>query len=176
MIKRGPGRPKNPPNFKEILNDLIPASEMFTEDELVMFNGFVNIYLKDFDESQLTANDIDDVMSIATNRVLEIRLLRAAKDDPDKQIDVSTAIERARKQTEKLKENLAARRKDRIDPKKFGGLSIVDLVVAYNEEEKSKKFSKAAEFIKEEEAIIQSEPLIGNRYDQDAEVFDKEEA
>ena len=174
MATKGRGRPKNPPNFKQILDDLIPAAEMFTDDELTMFKGFVNIYMKDFDEAQLTANDMDDIMSIATNRVLEIRLLKTTKNDTDMQIDASTAIERLRKQTEKLKENLAARRKDRIDPKKFSGLSIVDLVVAYDEEEKKKKFDRSAQFIAEEKAARESELLIGNRSDQDADIFDKD--
>jgi hypothetical protein len=175
MATRGRGRPKNPPNFKEILNSLIPASDIFTEDELQIFNGLVNLYLQDFDESQLTANDMDDIISIASNRVLEIRLLKAAKDNTDMQIDASTAIERLRKQTDKLKESLAARRKDRIDPKKFSGLSIVDLVVAYDEEEKRKKFGRTQGFLAEEEEAKKSELLIGNRLDQDAEVFDKDE-
>jgi len=174
-VKKGPGRPKNPPNFKQILDDLIPAAEMFTDEELTMFKGFVNIFLSDFDEKQLTANDMDDVMSIATNRVLEIRLVKTTRDNTDMQIDASTAIERLRKQTEKLKENLASRRKDRIDPKKFGGMSIVDLVVAYDEEEKQKKHGKSLHFMTEEEETAKSELLIGNRLDQDAEIFDKEE-
>lgn len=175
MAKKGPGRPKNPPNFKEILDNLIPASDMFTEDELEMFKGFVNIFLQDFDESQLTANDMDDIMCIATNRVLEIRLLKTARDNTDMQIDASTAIERLRKQTEKLKENLASRRRDRIDPKKYSGVSIVDIVAAFDEDERTKKLNRSREFMEEEKEAAASELLIGNKYDQDAEVFDKED-
>jgi len=172
----GRGRPKNPPKFKEILRDLIPSTDIFEPDELEMFNGLVGLYLNDFDESQLSANDMDDIISIAMNRVLEIRLLKTVKGNPDAQMDASTAIERFRKQTEKLKENLATRRRDRIDPKKYSGLSIVDLAVAFDQEKKDDMFNRSTKFIEEENEIRGSELLIGNKEDQDAEVFDRDDA
>jgi hypothetical protein len=174
MAKRGPGRPKNPPKFKELLQRLIPAADIFKEDEREMYEGLVGVYLRDFDESQLTANDMDDIMSIAMNRVLEIRLLKLSKDDTTLQIDASTAIERLRKQTEKLKDNLAARRKDRIDPKKFGGFSIVDLAVAFDQERKNEDSERAAQFEAEEKEVLKSKLLVGNREDEDAEVVEKD--
>lgn len=176
MIKKGPGRPKNPPKFKEILNDLIPSADIFEPNELEMFNGLVGLYLNDFDESQLSANDMDDIVSIAMNRVLEIRLLKTAKGNADAQIDASTAIERVRKQTEKLKENLATRRKDRIDPKKYAGLSIVDLAIAFDDEHKKTMYDKSLEFELADDELRNNPLLIGNSEDQDADVFDRNEA
>lgn len=167
-MQKKKGRPKNPPSPKEVLNNLIPVSEIFTEDELEMYNGLVSVYLNDFDEAQLTANDLDDIMSIAMNRVLEIRLLKSSKGDSGAQIDSSNAIEKLRKQTEKLKDNLAARRKDRIDPRKYSGFSIIDLVVLFDDQKKDKVTSKARSFDKEEEEILKSSLLIGNREDADA--------
>lgn len=175
MIKKKMGRPKKPPKFKELLQQLIPAADIFTEQELPMYNGLVGVYLKDFDESQLTANDIDDIMSISMNRVLEIRLLKASKNNPDMQIDASIAIERLRKQTEKLKDNLAARRKDRIDPKKYSGFSIVDLAVAFDMEKKQEALERINRFKVEEDEAMESELLIGNRNDEDAEFIDEED-
>ncbi len=175
MPKRKRGRPKNPPKFKELLQRYIPAADIFDDDEKRMYEGLVGIYLRDFDESQLTANDMDDIMSIAMNRVLEIRLLKLSKEDPTMQIDASTAIERLRKQTEKLKDNnLAARRKDRIDPKKFGGFSIVDLAVAFDREKKEEALSRVASLEREEAEILKSKMLIGNRNDEDASIIEKE--
>lgn len=174
MVKRGPGRPKNPPKFKELLQRFIPAADIFKDDEREMYEGLVGVYLRDFDESQLTANDMDDIMSIAMNRVLEIRLLKLSKNDPTVQIDASTAIERLRKQTEKLKDNLAARRKDRIDPRKYGGFSIADLAVAFDNERKDEDFERAVRFKKEEEEVSKSKLLIGNRDDEDAEIIEEE--
>jgi len=170
------GRPKKPPKFKQILRDLIPSTDIFEEDELDMFNGLVALYLRDFDESQLSANDMDDIISIAMNRVLEIRLLKTVKGKPGAQMDASTSIERLRKQTEKLKENLATRRKDRIDPKKYSGLSIVDLAVAFDKKKKDEMFMRAAKFEEEEREVMGSDLLIGNRNDQDAEVFSNEDS
>lgn len=176
MAKKGPGRPKNPPKFKEILNDLIPSAEIFEPQELEMFNGLVGLYLNDFDETQLSANDMDDIVSIAMNRVLEIRLLKTTKGDPDAQMDASISIERVRKQTEKLKENLVTRRKDRIDPKKYAGLSIVDLAMEFDDEKKRAMFDTSKERFISEDKLKESPLLVGNREDQDADVFDRDEA
>ena len=175
MVKVKKGRPKNPPKFKELLQKLIPASDIFEENELVMYEGLIGIYLKDFDESQLTANDVDDIFSIAMNRVLEIRLLKASKGSANMQIDTSAAIEKLRKQTEKMKDNLAARRKDRIDPKKYSGFSIVDLAVAFDTEKKRESMERIGQFREEDDEIVKSELLIGNKNDEDAELVNTEE-
>jgi hypothetical protein len=170
MSKGKVGRPRKPPNFKELLQRFIPASDIFHEDELKVYEGLVGIYLKDFDEAQLTASDFDDIMSIAMNRVLEIRLLKGSKDNTDDLIDTSAAIEKLRKQTEKLKESLASRRKDRIDPKKYSGFSIVDLAVSFDMDKKKENMDRALKIKKDEEEVLQSKLLIGNRDDADASV------
>lgn len=175
MVNVKKGRPKNPPKFKELLQSVIPAADIFEENELVMYEGLIGIYLKDFDESQLTANDIDDIFSIAMNRVLEIRLLKASKGDSNMQMDASAAIEKLRKQTEKMKDNLAARRKDRIDPKKYSGFSIVDLAVAFDTEKKREAMERIGQFREEDDEVSKSELLIGNKNDEDAELVDAEE-
>jgi len=168
MAKKG--RPKKIPSLKELLSRYIPTSEIFTPDENMMYEGLVGVYLADFDEDQLTANDMDDILSIAMNRVLEIRLLKASRDDSNKQMDSSSAIEKLRRQTDKLKESLASRRRDRIDPKKYAGLSIVDLAVAFDSDRKRQLMNKSVELRDEEEEIKNSKLLIGNRYDSDAKV------
>lgn len=168
------GRPKKVPNFKDLLRKTIPAVDIFEEDELKTYEALVGIYLKDFDESQLTANDMDDIMSIAMNRVLELRLLKASKGDPTMQIDASTAIERLRKQTEKLKENLASRRKDRIDPKKYSGFSIVDMAVAFDLDKKREIMERASRMKSKEDEVVKSKLLVGNRNDEDADIIEEE--
>jgi hypothetical protein len=168
------GRPKNPPKFKELLQKYIPADEIFDEHEHKMYEGLVGTFLRDFDESQLTANDMDDIMSIAMNRVLEIRILKSSKSNPTGTMDASIYIDKIRKNTEKLKDNLAARRKDRIDPKKFGGFSIVDLAVNFDTEKKKEVLDRAIAFKAAEKEALKSEMLIGNRRDEDADVVEKE--
>lgn len=175
-FKRSRGRPKNPPKFRELMEELIPAKEIFEEEELKMYEGLISIYLKDFDEENLTANDMDDLMGIALNKVLEMRLLKDSKGaKTDKLLDASASIEKIRKQTEKLKENLATRRKDRIDPKKFSGFSIVDLAVSYDMDKKREMIDKATKFKKEEEEIFESELLIGNSNDPDIKNMESED-
>jgi len=102
--------------------------------------------------------------------VLEMRLLKTSKDDPTRHVDVSSAVEKLRKQTEKLKENLAARRKDRIDPKKYGGLSIVDLAVQFDNDKKRELYEKSSSMLKEEESLKKERAkyFIGNRNDVDS--------
>ena len=72
-MTRTVGRPKNPPKAKELLKNVIPVSDMFAEEELSIYNNLIDIYLKDFDEDDLTSSDIDDIMTLATNKVLEVR-------------------------------------------------------------------------------------------------------
>jgi hypothetical protein len=168
------GRPKNPPKFREVLQELIPIKEIFHEDEIDMYDGLVSVYLADFDESNLTANDMDDILSIAMNRVLEVRLLKDSKDNVMDMTAVSASIEKLRKQTEKLKENLANRRKDRIDPRKHTDFSIVNIAVAYDTERKQEQLLKAERLRKEESEALKSELLIGNRNDEDATIIEEE--
>jgi len=174
LIKKK-GRPKNPPNITEIIGTLIPAGDVFNEDEQKLFLGLMDFYMRDFDINQLTSNDLDDIISIATNRVLELRLLKSSKDNNNEHLAVSTSIERLRKQTDKLKENLASRRKDRVDPKKFTGVSIIDLAAAFDEGRKKEKFEKALSLRKEETVTAQSELLVGNSQDPDVEYITDEE-
>lgn len=170
------GRPKKAEtHFRELLQEIIPIDDMFEEDEKEVFNKLVETYLKDFDETQLSANDMDDIICISSNKVLEFRLLKTGKNDADRIIDVSASIDRLRKQTEKLKESLATRRRDRIDPKKYSGFSIVDLAAAWDKGKKDEAENKSRAFIKEEVEIAKSPLLIGNKEDQDVVVLKKEE-
>lgn len=174
MLKAKRGRPKKVPKFKDLLRKTIPAADIFDEAELATYEALTGIYLKDFDESQLTANDMDDIMSIAMTRVLELRLLKASKGDPTMQIDASAAIEKLRKQTEKLKDNLAARRKDRIDPKKYSGFSIVDMAISFDMDKKREVMDRASKMTIGEEEVKKSDLLIGNSTDEGVDVIEEE--
>ena len=166
MGGQGSGRPKNPPKVREMLKEVIPVTDLFEEDELKIYESLIDIYLKDFDEDDLTAGDMDDIMGLAMNRVFEIRLLKTSKGNPNAQIDIATAIEKIRKESQKLKENLFSRRKDRINPNEFKGFSIVDLAVAFDNEKKIKLAEKAKGLLKEEDlAIERRKDYYGNRYD-----------
>lgn len=173
-VSRGRGRPKNPPEVKAMLSNNIPVAEIFDETERIVYDNLVAVYLKDFDEDQLTANDMDDIMSMAMNRVLEFRLLKASKGNTDRQLEASAAVERLRKQTEKLKDNLAARRRDRVDPKRLSGLSIVDLAAAFDDNKKQELLERTTGLKKEEDNILKAnkDVLVGNRFDEDADIVE----
>ena len=170
MGGKGSGRKPKPPEIRDMLKKVIPLEKMLTDDEIKIYESYVSIYLGDFEESDLTSGDMDDIMSLAMNRVLEFRLLESSRGDADRQVDISASIEKLRKQTEKIKENLFSRRKDRINPNEFKGFSIVDLAVAFDMERKDKLADKVRQLeIEEKKAQEKRKDYVGNRYDVDAE-------
>jgi len=163
-----PGRPKNPPTPKKMLKEVLPVDEIFTEDELRLYNDLVDVYFADFDAEDLTSSDMDDILDLAKNRVLEFRLLKGSKGDVDKQLDVAAACEKLGKKNEKIKESLSTRRKDRYNPNEFKGFSIVDLAVAFNNEKRAALKEKVDKLKQEEEEMLKKrEEYEGNRYDAD---------
>lgn len=172
----GSGRLKNPPKPIKLVKDLIPIDEIFTEPEAAIYHDFVDVYLADFDREDLTSGDMDDIMDLAKNRVLEFRLLKTSRDDADRQVDISAALEKIRKENKVLKENLATRRKDRINPNELKGFSIIDLAVAFDESKKQKLQEQIRKNIVEEKVILESrKEYTGNRYDVETELRDTEE-
>jgi hypothetical protein len=166
MGGQGSGRPKNPPKAKEMLKEVIPIGELFEDSETKIYESLVDIYLKDFDEDDLTAGDMDDIMGLAMNRVFEIRLLKTSKSNPSAQMDIASALEKIRKESQKLKENLSSRRRDRINPNEFKGFSIVDLAVAFDNDKKLQLSEKARGLLDEEQSVLlKREEYFGNRYD-----------
>jgi len=158
----GSGRPKNPPAPKKMIKEIIPIEEIFRTDEAAIYHDFVDVYLADFDQEDLTSGDMDDIMDLAKNRVLEFRLLRTSRDDTDRQVDISTALEKIRKENKVLKENLATRRKDRINPNEFKGFSILQEQIRKNKVE--------------EKAILDTrKDYTGNRYDVETEINEGDE-
>jgi len=176
MGGEGSGRPKNPPKPKKLIKDLIPIEEIFSEEEASIYYDLVDVYLADFDQEDLTSGDMDDIMDLAKNRVLEFRLLKTSKDSADRQLDISAALEKIRKENKVLKENLATRRKDRINPNELKGFSIVDLAVAFDEEKKYKLQEQIRKNrVEEEEALKNREGYTGNRYDTYTELKEEDD-
>lgn len=124
--------------FGDMLNSnlveiLLPMREaLANEDEENVFFGIIKLFISDFPKNDLGASDVDDLANLALNRILELRLLKKAKDDPRRILDCAASIERFRKNSEKIKMSLASRRMDRVDTKNKGGLSIVDLVERFD--------------------------------------------
>jgi hypothetical protein len=91
------GRPKNPPKIKELLTQILPAKDLFSEEEVITYKQLVEIYMADFDKDDLSAHDLDDIIDLAKSRILEFRLLKIAKEKPEAVLDISTALEKLRK-------------------------------------------------------------------------------
>jgi len=159
------GRRPKPPTATGILKDIVPVADLFNDEELKLYNSLVDIYMQDFEGTELTSMDIDDIMSLAMNKVFEVRLLRTSKDNPEQQMDITTSIERMKKQNEKIKENLLVRRKDRVSSNDIKGITIVDLAVAFDQKRKEALEKKARKLKQEEKEIRKKLEDYGNRDD-----------
>lgn len=153
-MARTVGRPKSPPKAREILTEILPIKDMFSEEELPIYYGLIDIYLKDFDEEELTSSDIDDIMILASNKIIEVRLMKSSKEKVSDHLNYSSSLEKLRKQSDKIKDNLSSRRKDRVDLNEFKGFSIIDLAVGFDDAKKL-KLELQARKMKEEQVAIE---------------------
>lgn len=134
----------------KVFENVMPARDVFNdrkEQEIYYHN--INLFLKDFDVDELTFSDIEDIISFSRNQVIIYRLLKASRDNPKNTIEASQAIERYQKQTEKIKDNLGSRRRDRVDLKNKQGFSIIDLV-ADTDADQERRFEEKIKALKEE--------------------------
>jgi len=93
------------------------------------YYSFVKLTLQDFDISDLTYSDIDDVLTLAANHVHIHRLMKGSSKNPMLTLEAAPTIERYKKDSAKIKASLSSRRVDRIDTKNRPAFSIVDLGV-----------------------------------------------
>lgn len=136
----------------ELIKKLLPVNEvMISRREQEQFWNTINVLLKDFDPDELTSSDIDDIVKMALNSVLETRLLVVSKGSAKMILEGGNTMEKFRKHSEKIKESLAARRRDRVDPKNKVSFSIVDLAVAVDEEKKAEYQQKIDQMLKDEQ-------------------------
>lgn len=165
----GPGSGKiKKPKIKKLIREIVPVESIFNDEEAQMYDEFILAYIADFDEEELSSSDLDDITNLAMNKVLAYRLLQKSKDDINMQLDVANSLEKLDKRNEKLKESLSTRRRDRIDPNELKGFSIVDLVSAYDQEQKDKHRLRLEKMRKEEEKVLEKrKDYHGNRYDKE---------
>ncbi len=149
----------------DMLLGLLPANTILaSRAEQTTYWSNINLFLKDFDADELTASDIDDVLTLALNRVLEIRLLSLVreKNNPKLLVDVSNTIDKWKRQNEKIKSGLASRRVDRVDVINKTSFSIVDLAASIDEE-KMMKFEERSKLLhRQEEAYLLEKKIRGS--------------
>jgi hypothetical protein len=136
----------------EMVKKLIPERGVFTTEEKRRFTGIVTQYLADFKNEEPTASDADDIFEIAKSDILEMRILRATKNDAAAMIHSNQALEKIYKRKQTAKENLSARRSDRIGDHSSREISIVDLVVNYDNTQKQQEKERVERLLQENKA------------------------
>ncbi len=134
-----------------LVKKLIPKRGIFTPTEKTRFVGIVTQFLADFKNEEPTASDVDDIFEIAKADVLEMRVLQATKNDPAMLVSTSQFLEKIYKRKQTAKENLSSRRVDRKDSRAGQDVSIVDLVVNYDNTTKRADEKRVENLFKEEE-------------------------
>jgi len=122
----------------KIIDKIVPAVDILeSRQEQENYYNYIKLILDDFDVEELTGSDIDDILTLAVNRVIENRLLKASKGKTARVLDISNAIDRFKKVSEKIKGGLASRRVDRVDLKTRPAFSIVDLAVELDQQDRA---------------------------------------
>lgn len=117
-----------------VFESVMPALDvLYDRKEQEIYYNTLNLFLRDFDIKDLTFSDIDDIITLTLNQVLIYRLMKASRDNPKLVLESSAAVEKFRRQSEKIKGSLANRRVDRIDVKNKKSFSIVDLCAAVDD-------------------------------------------
>ena len=142
---------------EEMIGTLVNMREALEDgEEEEIFFSTIKQFLSDFPKGELSFSDLDDVSNLALNRVLELRILKLAKRSPKMVLDAAATIERFRKNSDKLKMNLASRRMDRIDTKNKQSFSIVDLAVAFDEKRKRELEDREKDLIAQRKKYLKS--------------------
>ena len=121
----------------DTIEKMMPARDVLANrKEQEIYYNYIKLILEDFDSDDLTASDLDDIITLALNRVIEYRLLSVSSTNPKLVLDIGPTVEKFRKFSEKIKSGLASRRVDRIDVKHKPAFSIVNLAAHLDEQEK----------------------------------------
>ena len=144
----------------DLIHILVPMRDALeSQEEEEVFFGIIKHFVRDFPRGELTASDVDDISTIALNRILELRLLKVSKNKPQNILDAGSTIEKLRKNSDKLKMNLASRRMDRVDTKNKQSFSIVDIAVAYDTKRRAELEDRVKLLDKEEAAFASKKEL-----------------
>jgi hypothetical protein len=119
--------------------DFIPVDDVFSEQEKRLYYKALDTYLQDFADEDLSALDIDDIQTLALNKVMIIKLMSVAHSKPRDIVEISSSIQKYKQDSIKIKESLAVRRKDRVDPRLKDQVTILDLASLHDEETRKEK-------------------------------------
>ncbi len=122
---------------RDTLLKLFPVDELMDPLEQETYYSVLELYLNDFDRESLSAMDLDGILTLAINRVLEKRMLAVLHSRPSTLAEVMPSLQKIQQYSEKIKETLAVRRKDRIDPKTASNYTILDLALKFDADRKA---------------------------------------
>jgi hypothetical protein len=135
----------------DMINNLLPVKQILVSaEEQRLYWTKLNLFLKDFDPDELNYSDYDNIIQIVKNSIMEFRLLKLVVGNGKMLLDISNAVERLNKNSDKLRENLANRRVDRVDTSRKSGFSIVDAASAFDETKKKEYDQRVADLQKKE--------------------------
>lgn len=154
--------------LSSLIDNVFPTYQTLDKKEQIIFNNISATYLKDFENEELSYSDMDDVFSLALNKILELRLLKRGKNKPSLLGELFISLEKIKKQNEKLKESLANTRKERKKHTLKGGVSILDLAAVFDEERKAELEKKEKDLLKREEEFLKNRTAKSNKDDLDA--------
>lgn len=138
-----------------IIESIMPARSVLKgREEQVVYYNTVYLFLRDFNIEELSYSDLDDIITLALNKVLEQRLLKVAVKSEKMVLEASPALEKLRKHSDKIKSNLANRRVDRIDLKNKPTTSIVDLSAHLDQQNKLDFEARIKELTEERENYV----------------------
>ena len=146
--------------MSEAINSIYPVFKTFDIDERILFLNIVNSYLKDFDKDNLSFTDLDDLFSLASNKVFEYRLLQEEADS-----SVFTKIEKLKKQSEVIKESLATRRKDRLKDVSKTGVTILDIAAEFDAAQAKAKAKREKKRLAKVAKKVKEDSYVGNKND-----------
>lgn len=163
------------PSKLDSIVKLLPIEEMFDPSEQILYKDYLSVLLSDFNVDELSSGDIDDVISMAQMRVLEIRLLKACKDKPSNLLDASQALEKLRRDMHKTKESLGSRRRDRVSIRQRTDVSVVDLAALFDAERKAVLEEEEAKLNEGESKLLKEfDDSPGNKNDIDSDIIEED--
>jgi hypothetical protein len=139
-----------------VLEVIIPTDDVFTPKEKLRFLGFLKLYMNEFGKDTIMSiSDIDDIAQLCKNKILEDRLLVKVKKNADQDIpDVMSAIDKFKKENAKLKEQLAANRSVRIDPRAARDVTVLDVLYEFDREASDLHENELMEKLEREEEKV----------------------
>ena len=138
----------------KIVKSLIPKRGVLTPREKERYNRLVVTLLADFKNEEPTSSDVADILEVALCDTMEQRLMEASRGDPGVIVATSQAMERWYKRKQQARENLATRRVDRNkDARNSQDISIVDLAVRYDAEQRRKDKERLEDLLKKEAKV-----------------------